>query len=696
MAALDPGAPTSKAVAEWAAKMRCAFLGLRGWMQQDWGALEAAAETFAAEQREVERLAGLNIDVGQIRLAADRHVANLAMLTGSPERIEALLEANPERAPSERAYLRLRWAGAVRERTRRAGTGPEPARAALTAAMEEALEPIDRVSCALWLADLELDAGQPARARELWSTAGQHLEARAGDGARAHRRWVGLGARLAESREEQERWRTAVAEEIEAYLGEWRGLESREGGYGLFHVDDALILFCEWTRLSLALDGPELGAQHALETLARAQTETVLARRLSAAAPTLEDVRAALCPAPGQGVLAYLIGPSRSWAFALDQSGLAAVPLPGYPSIEGPRARLVTALLASGGAWDEAGRAAARELTAALLPLELQERLARWRSLAVCGLDLLLGDVPFELLELGQGRRVGLELGLWNLPSLPAGVALARRAASAAWVAPEVLLVAAPEHNPDSSSPDPAPLFELEPPRVEQLLAPYPADRRQVRLGPRASAAAFEEGQPSVVHVVAHGAFDPALPGGAELLLAPMGPEDDGRFSSADVERVWSSRAAPRLVALSACRASRGVTRRGDWGASGLAGAFLAQGVQAVVASPYDLDLDLACALGSAMHAALARGADAAEALRHARAELAADPDFAPSAQPLLTRAFGIAPAPFEPWIGDDEDDAGTLPWLALPVLLVALLALGWRRAVRGPARPPARSRARA
>lgn len=657
---LDPGTAAGRTLSDWAETLYCSYIGLRGWIFQDWGALDTAQALFERQRAELDRLAELGIDVSRVRGDADKQWANLAMQTAAPERIEALLSEREARGDPDaviRAYLKLRLAGALGERSRRQGLGLERVRAAFAAAFDEPeLEPIDRIFGELWLADLELEDDHAA-ARELWRSAGARMEELAASGSRARRSWVALGARLAETSEERASWRATVASEIEAFLAEWRALDVREGGYGLLSVSDPRLLYCEYTALARELDGEELGARAALELLARAHAESTLARKLGAQAPTLEEIREALCPRPDQGVLVYLAASARGWVFALDRSTLRALPFSCGHELEGSRRSLVRELLASGGLWTDAARTAARELARLLLPGELRAWLEGRSSIAVCGLDLFLGDVPFELLDLGEGRLVGAEKSVWNLPPLAASVEIARRAARAGPVAPGACLLAAPTLSPEIAAVFGLTGFQLDAGTLAAILDVFPPGARKVLVGDQANAGALAEpGQP-VLQFLAHGAFDEARSRSAELVLAATDARDDGLLSVSDVERIWHGRSAPSLVLLTACRAGRGVQRCGDYGATDLGGAFLACGTRAVVASPYDLDLAVVCRLSDVFYEALESGADAAEALRRARVELSRDPDFAASMQPSLLRAIGFAPAPFLPAI--EASDAG-------------------------------------
>src|SRR5262249_30179057 len=104
-----------------------------------------------------------------------------------------------------------------------------------------------------------------------------------------------------------------------------------------------------------------------------------------------------------------------------------------------------------------------------------------------------------------------------------------------------------------------------------------------------------------------------------------------------------------KLVVLGACRTSVGRIRRGE-GVFSLARPFLAAGVPTVVASLWDVDDRASRRLLVALHRALPRSANVAEALRRAQLELMGDVD--PRLQtPAAWAAFttiGRSPAPGE------------------------------------------------
>jgi hypothetical protein len=685
----DPLDPRNETLLTWAENERCSLIGQRGWIFLEWGRIEAARALFEEEREELEALGELRSTESWVDSLM--HRASLAATTGSPETAAALLAEGDASIPARaRAFLRLSRATAGFERARREGQPLEAVHALFEEALTDPeLAPIARVSAELRLAELALARERHLVAREHWQRAGRTLEDLGASGAEVQRRWIACGASLAEPAEHSE-WLRRLEGEIDALLAEWGALDSSEDGHGFLHFNDALQLFGELTALSLALDGPELGARRALESLARAHAAGRLARQLRASAPTVAELREFLCPTPDQGLLVYLAGPVTSWVFALDPGRLRAFPLDSSYVLERQARVLMRALLATGEAWDDEGRRAARELARVLVPAELESWIEGWRALVVCGLDLFRGDVPFELLDLGGRGPLGTRKAVWNLPSLAAGVEQARRERARPPARPALRLVAAPALTPEVAGRYDLDLFELGSERLQRILASFAETGHDVRSGAEAHAGALVDA-PTVLQFLAHGIYDEARSPGAELALTARLGEDDGLLSGRDVERALAQYGAPRLAVLTACRAGRAAVRAGDAGSVGLTGGFLAGGTSVVVAAACDLDLDLACHASGAFYAALVGGADVAEALRLARAELARSERFGTSAQPGLMRAIGFAPRAFPVREGRETSSliAGGAGRRALVLGLIALaLALGVlgarRRSLRG------------
>lgn len=715
VAGFRPDDPYFAGVSAWAQNLRCKLLGLRGLIELDCGALERASDAFDAERACLAAADPASVDSAQAWLDSDEHLAALAMAVGAPERIDALLEerratyADPALA-SRAASLALMRGGACRERARRDGGSQTEAERCFEAALADAALPVfGRVNAHLWLADLVLDRGDVARALESWRSASAELEALGAPAARQQRRRIGVAARLAACGAlDRETWRTETARELERLLDGWGELDAREGGWGLLHFDDSLRLFCEYTQLCVELDGHERGAARALEPIFELHVRNSLARKLGAALPTLQQVRASLCSDGDAGVLVYVAGPVRSWVFVVDREHVEALPLADEFTIERSTRELVRELHLHAGDWTDALRRHARRLGELLVPGDVRERIAGWQTIAVTGLDTFLGEIPFELCAPDSTQPLGVERAVWNVPSLAVGVALAERArreprlADAAVRAPTIRFVGAPrspfaEARAESVAVDDveAPLartsaparFDLEPRVVERVLRVFPLESRDVRLAEAAHAGAFAGPATDILQVVVHGDSDLGRVRSTGLELAPRSEEDDGFFGADEVESSFGSSGAPQVVVVAACRAGKGAARRGDGAAAELGTAFLAAGARAVLESDFDLELELACRLSEEFYARLAEGLPVAEALRGARAALASDETFARSAQPLLVRVEGFAPVPFAAW--ETETRSGASPWTrAAPWLVGSLCVAGvWilvrRRATR-------------
>lgn len=151
-------------------------------------------------------------------------------------------------------------------------------------------------------------------------------------------------------------------------------------------------------------------------------------------------------------------------------------------------------------------------------------------------------------------------------------------------------------------------------------------------------------GSLALLHIATHGLSDaPTWRAGAPsvrleqpaLLLAPgPGEDDDGVLL---LEELLRAPLRAELVVLSGCTTGRGWRTLGD-GAYGFAGAFLARGARAVVASSWSVPDEATAALMERMYRRMSPELDAARALQRARLE-------------LLRAAPGEEPPPFY-WAG--------------------------------------------
>jgi CHAT domain-containing protein len=142
------------------------------------------------------------------------------------------------------------------------------------------------------------------------------------------------------------------------------------------------------------------------------------------------------------------------------------------------------------------------------------------------------------------------------------------------------------------------------------------------------------------VHIGAHGWLNPADPTNSALVLTPgdgagtPGP-DDGLLQ---VREIFGLDLNADLVTLSACQSALGANLRGE-GLLGMTQAFTYAGAPSVIASLWPVDDEATSVLMSRLYASLADGAPKDEALAHAMAATAADPEFS---HPYYWAAFGL------------------------------------------------------
>jgi len=140
-----------------------------------------------------------------------------------------------------------------------------------------------------------------------------------------------------------------------------------------------------------------------------------------------------------------------------------------------------------------------------------------------------------------------------------------------------------------------------------------------------------------LLHLAAHGRFDPERPAHGHLVLGGAGAEAEARLES------WELAALDLHgveVVLSACHSGRGAWRAGA-GLTGLLHGFLSAGAREVVASHWAVDDRVAARFMELYHGARARGEPAPGALRSARTALRAEQD---------PRGFALAHPAF--WAG--------------------------------------------
>jgi len=442
------------------------------------------------------------------------------------------------------------------------------------------------------------------------------------------------GAPVAELVVHGEALENAYAELIAA----WSATPARPGGVGFLHYGSRRRVLSDLIRVTLAVDDGPSGLERALGHVLRAQEQVTLLRRAKAPSVGLAQIRDAVLRA-GVGALVYLPALDRSHVFALDRDGIVHAELPAKDAIEAVNRELL-GLLGIYPQGDGAVRRARRRrfdglaerLAEQLLPPPILREVRRWSHVVVVGAGLL-GHVPFEGLPLGDEGPLGLVRAVGVAPSLPLACHLERRDGehAAGGGSPangeglELALVAAPRVSARVAERWPkARPFPFPDDARRRLTSMFDEGRVAVHVDDAARPARLREAATTgsrVLQSLTHGAHDPGRERPSGLVLAADG-DGDGVLWCEDVERLD----APPLVVLLACGSARGPTRRGDEGVAHLGGAFLTAGARAVVLSRTALDHDAALLLGEVFNQALSRGRSPADALREARAALAADP----------------------------------------------------------------------
>jgi hypothetical protein len=513
------------------------------------------------------------------------------------------------------------------------------------------LSDTDRLEARLAQARLALASGDHESAKEPLEAAQELARgtgAEAEDGNRSLPFVTALRARRARLAAGAVPEDPALYEELqrafEDLLGQWRNVPQRPGGVGLMRFANKRAVLSELLNWTLGNEAePDAAAiDRCLRLIARAQAFGSLSMRLGAGEVGLAELRNEVLGAR-DGLLVLVPDTDRTHAFLVGKtfarhrflSAAQAELVADAHELSDATFDLETARSGSTKWASSAGRLAER-----LFPADLRALLDDLDGLAVVGGDLI-GDPALECLPLPGTGTLGTRWALSSLPSLPAAVALARRAESRTgglqldlWM----LTATAPSTNPKFP---PIPFDEAV---RERLLAPFPAERRQVCEGPRATRARLSEqafASAAVGCFLAHGVPDPGRERTAGLQLTPEAAVegDDGRLWCDEIDSPAARGGCPRLVVLATCSAARGARRVGDDGLGHLGGAFLARGAQAVVLARHEVELAATLRLLEVLNERLAAGDTVQEALRRARVALMDDPR---TAHPFYSGAFFV------------------------------------------------------
>ncbi len=373
-----------------------------------------------------------------------------------------------------------------------------------------------------------------------------------------------------------------------------------------------------------------------------------LARELQRASPadarerglgeptTVAALRARL--APGEGLLAWLVGEDRSLVFAVTRERLVTREVPWGEGELAARVRTLNERLRREGAGDWSALAAA--LADTLLPEPAA--LAGVRAWHVVP-DGALGVLPLEVLRPRDARgERQLLVERASIAVLEAPSSLPPLAARPAATGPAGLVAfgdpatAAPVAGAGAIPGGALPYARRE---VEAIAALWPGAR--VHVGADATESRFLAalGSARVLHVAAHGFVDDHHPDASGLVLAAdtlARGRTDGLAQAWEVAR---RRGRPELVVLSACESGGGRWLRGE-GLLGLARAFRLAGARQVLASLWKVDDAATADFMLRFHRHLRAGLDAREALARTKRESIAGP--APASAPSSPRGVGV------------------------------------------------------
>jgi CHAT domain-containing protein len=286
--------------------------------------------------------------------------------------------------------------------------------------------------------------------------------------------------------------------------------------------------------------------------------------------------------------------------------------------------------------------------------------------------------IPFAALSDGE-RYLGEQFTVYDLPSVSMLQFLNADAGEGEAQASPLIFGDPATDNPELAS---LAFAAEEAERVADLLGVEPMT------GVEASESALQSrvGSANIVHIAAHGSFDPEAPLFSRIWLAPS-DEADGRLNVHEVYGLDLGQAS--LVVLSACQTNLGELSAGD-DVVGLNRAFL-YGAPTVISSLWSVDDEATGVLMEAFYANLPSGMGKAEALQAAQAAVRSNASHPEWAHPYYWAAFVLSgdPGSILVEVQPTPTSAGGKNYLYLVgvVLLVALAGLFVFVRVRGAAR---------
>ncbi len=492
---------------------------------------------------------------------------------------------------------------------------------------DELTLPGDQVKCGILLADLLLreDRWEEAKSQLDQSLAKFPQPALASVNPNAAR-WVTGKARWALQTNQDsdtlcECWEQCRFQ-MEGMLEQWHTAARREAGIGFLHYSYRRELVAAMIGLRERLATPNGDKGSLLELLWDCQRHSSLQASLETPETvSLEEIRRWLVPVHG-ALLVYVVASPTSYCVVVTDADLRAVPMASNYEIELARDRYRDHLAKF---WSpeprdqERERVLAKALADQLLPASVQTLIADKSSLTIVGMDLL-GAVPFAWLPTSHGPYLGTRCALTSMPSLPVGIALARRSSESS-VDPgnaKVAILGNIQPSPAAFAIDPS-LRALPWPyswqtEIDQLYESCGVEffLAEDATGKELSRQSWPD--QSLLQFVTHGLNDytRARPFG---LLITETATSAGLLWCSDVEAM----SAPRITLLTACRSASGPLRRGDAHAADMAGAWIKAGSNAVLVSATDLPYESTLEVSRDLHRQLSDGKSVAESLKFAR-----------------------------------------------------------------------------
>jgi CHAT domain-containing protein/tetratricopeptide (TPR) repeat protein len=331
----------------------------------------------------------------------------------------------------------------------------------------------------------------------------------------------------------------------------------------------------------------------------------------------------------GDAAVAFHLGKSQSWAWAVDRTQIQVYPLPSRTEIDSMTRAFAEAVHSGSAQEPKTGETLYRTLFGALV--ENFQTKGRW----LLALDGSLFDVPFAALPSGDSNRPSTQAGRRVIEVIPGAALWTNRPPSSGsgsflGVGDAVYNLADPRlggafraHIPSNAARTLAPLPRLAASAAELEISAGAWNGNHSLLeglsASRASLAASLAKSPSVIHFATHFVQSAGANPQSSIVLSLDGSGHAETIEPAEIAR-W--RVNAELVALSGCNSSAGAVLPGA-GLLGLTRAWLAAGAHNILASHWEVPDD-----GGPMFAAFYRhlgsaGETPASALRAAQAEMA-------------------------------------------------------------------------